>query len=446
MSVRKSPYNIQTFKDRRNLLKTKMNGAALIVHSNPEYIRNNDVHHAYRQDSNMFYLTGFEEAESIFIFRPGLTPETILFVRPKDQERETWDGFRYGPAGAASEFHMDQTYLISEFEQKAVELLKPVEKIYHQWAIDTEFDKKILDLVQGVRMAHGRSGRGVLPIFDARELLGELRLRKTPEELTDIRKACEISAEGHNEVMRFAKPGLTENQIQGVFIGTTMLLGSKREGYGTIVATGANATTLHYVFNDQVCRDGELLLIDAGAEYNYYTGDITRDFPVSGKFSTAQKTVYEGVLSVQKKLIEMVKPGLQFQKLQENCIEMLTDMMIDLKLLRGQRAEHIKNLDYKKYYMHGVSHYLGLDVHDAGLYVVGGEPRLLEPGFLFTIEPGLYIPANDESAPKELRGIGVRIEDNILVTDAGYENLTLKAVKETADVEAMMAEEPKIFR
>ncbi len=444
--MRKSLHDIQMFKNRRMLLKEKISGSALILHSHPEYIRNNDVHHPFRQDSNMFYLTGFEEPESIFIFRPGQNPESILFVRPKDQERETWDGFRYGPAGAASEFQIDQCFLISEFEEKATELLKPVDKVYHQWGISTHFDKQVLALLQGVRASHGRSGRGVLPIYDARELLGEQRLKKTNDEIASVRKACDISAEAHCEVMRFAKPGVTENQLQGVFLGTSMLLGAKREGYGTIVATGANATTLHYVFNDQVCKDGELLLIDAGAEYNYFTGDITRDFPVNGKFSAAQKTIYGGVLQVQKKLIEMVKPGLAFQKLQETTIEMLTDMMLDLKLLCGNRAELIKNLDFKKYYMHGVSHYLGMDVHDAGLYLVGGEPRRIEEGFLFTVEPGLYIPANDESAPKEFRGIGVRIEDNILVTKSGYENLTVKVPKEISEVEALMTEETKFFR
>ncbi len=444
--MRKSQHNIQDFKNRRNLLKSKLQGTALILHSNPEFIRNNDVHHPYRQDTNLFYMTGFEEPESIFIFRPGMTPETVLFVRPKDQERETWDGFRYGPAGAAAEFHIDQCYLTSEFHDKAVELLKPVDKIYHQWGIDSEFDKDVLELLQEIRLSHGRSGRGVLPVYDARELMGEARLKKTADEIVSVRKACDISAEGHREVMRFAKAGVTENQLQGVFLGTSMLLGAKREGYGTIVATGANATTLHYVFNDQVCKDGDLLLIDAGAEYNYYTGDITRDFPISGQFSPAHKAIYGGVLQVQKKIIDMVKPGLAFQKLQETCIEMLTDLMIELQLLRGNRAELIKNLDFKKYYMHGVSHYLGMDVHDAGLYFIGGEPRRIEQGFLFTVEPGLYIPANDQSAPAALRGIGVRIEDNILVTEGGHENLTVKAPKEIADVEAMMAEEPKFFR
>lgn len=444
--MRKTSLNIQDFKNRRNLLKAKMQGAALVLHANPEFIRNNDVHHPYRQDTNFFYLTGFEEPESTFIFRPGMNPETILFVRPKDQERETWDGFRYGAAGAASEFQIDQCYDISEFKEKAVELLKPAEKIYYQFGIDTEFDKEILELLQGIRLSHGRSGRGVVPLYDARELMGEMRLKKTEDELVNVRKACEISAEGHCEVMRFAKAGVTENQLQGVFLGTSMLLGAKREGYGTIVATGANATTLHYVFNDQVCKDGDLLLIDAGAEYNYYTGDITRDFPISGQFSPAHRAVYGGVLQIQKKLIDMVKPGLAFQKLQETCIEMLTDLMIELQLLRGNRSELIKNLDFKKYYMHGVSHYLGMDVHDAGLYLIGGEPRKIEPGFLFTVEPGLYIPANDQTAPKELRGIGVRIEDNILVTASGHENLTVKAPKEIADVEAMMAQETKFFK
>ncbi|RYZ72922.1 MAG: Xaa-Pro dipeptidase, partial [Proteobacteria bacterium] len=211
-----------------------------------------------------------------------------------------------------------------------------------------------------------------------------------------------------------------------------------REGYGTIVGSGNAATTLHYVFNDQPCKDGDLLLIDAGAEYEYYTGDITRTWPVSGKFTPVQAKVYQGVLNLEKSLIDYVKPGVPFKSLQEKTVEYMTDMMIDLNLLKGTRQQLIDSLAYKKYYPHGVSHYLGMDVHDSGLHVINGEPRNLEAGMAFTIEPGLYIPADDESAPKELRGIGIRIEDNIVVTKTGSENLTASCPKEIAEMEALI--------
>jgi Xaa-Pro aminopeptidase len=214
--------------------------------------------------------------------------------------------------------------------------------------------------------------------------------------------------------------------------------GADREGYNTIVASGNNATTLHYNFNDQVCRDGDLILIDAGAEYQYYTGDITRTYPVNGKFTAAQKRVYEGVLAIEKEIIAHVKPGNVFKAMQERTIEYLTDFMIELKLLSGSRTQLIESLAYKKYYPHGVSHWLGMDVHDVGLSIVNGEPRKLEPGMAFTVEPGLYIPANDHSAPEELRGIGIRIEDNIVVTPTGCENLTAQCPKEIKDIEAVV--------
>lgn len=455
--MRKPNNNLKLIQNRRELLKQKMlkNAAqtkpsgenpALILFANPEYIRNNDVHYEYRQDSNFYYLTGFEEPESIFIFRPGLKPETILFVRPKDELRETWDGFRYGPEAAAKEFQIDECYLIEEFEKKAAELLKPVGQIYHHWQLSQKTDQQLLEILQNVRLSHGRSGRGMLAILDSRELIGELRLFKSAEDIEVMRRATSITAEAHCEIMRFAKPGMNEKQLHGVFLGTMNLLGAQREGYGAIVATGANATTLHYVFNDQECKNGDLVLVDAGAEYQYFGGDITRCFPINGKFTDAQKRIYEAVLDVQKKIIGEIRPGMIFQDLQKICIEMLTDVMIELKLLKGSRADLIEKQEFKKYYMHGVSHYLGMDVHDAGLYLFKDQKRTLEEGMCFTVEPGIYVPQNDELAPAEFRGIGIRIEDNILITKDSYENLTVRAPKEVVEIETLMQEEPKYFR
>jgi len=439
--MRKPVDNMDVFARRRRLLAEKAKGGAVILASHPEYIRNNDVHHSYRQDTNLFYLTGWEEPDSIFVFRPGRTPETVMFVRPKDVERETWDGFRYGPAGCAQEFKIDKTYLIEEFEKEIVELLKPVDRLYYRFNVDLDFDRKFLGILESVKRSHGRSGRGHLPVLDSWELIGELRVIKTADDVEAMRKACSITARAHVDVMKATKPGKTERQLLGVFLGSIYNQNADREGYGSIVASGANACTLHYVFNDQVCRDGDLLLIDAGAEARYYTGDITRTYPVNGKFTAAQRKVYDRVLEVQKDLVAMSKPGLAFKALQETTIERLTDVMIDLGLIKVKRQEAIERLLFKKYYPHGVSHYLGMDVHDTGLYQTLGEnmvSRNLEPGVAFTIEPGLYIPWDDKDAPEELRGIGVRIEDDIVVTSTGCENLTSEAPKEVSELEAIV--------
>lgn len=436
--MRRPSYDMNIFKERRQSLAHRMKGGALIIRSNPDYIRNNDVHHSYRQDTNMFYLSGFEEPESIFVFRPGQSPETVLFVRPKDVLRETWDGFRYGPEGAEREYKIDKAYLLEDFDKVIIDLLKPVDKVYYRWHIDREFDKKVLNVLSDLRLSQGRTGRGYLPILDSAELIGELRVVKSLYDVTMMRKACEISANAHVEAMRFTRPGVTERQVQGVLIGSFLMQNADREGYGTIVASGANATTLHYVFNDQPCRDGDLLLIDAGAEYRYYTGDITRTFPVNGKFTSAQKKVYDRVLDLQKDIISKVKPGIEFKSMQDATIDFLTDVMIELKLLQGTRAQNVESGAYRKYYPHGVGHWLGMDVHDAGLSIVGGESRRLEIGMAFTVEPGLYIPIDDMSAPAELRGIGIRIEDNIVVTPTGAEVLTSGVPKETAEMEAII--------
>lgn len=436
--MRRPIYDMNVFKERRAELAARMNGGALILAAHPEHIRNNDVHFPHRQDTNFFYLTGFEEPESILVFRPGRNPETVLFVRPKDPTRETWDGFRYGPEATEREFNVDKAYLISEFDKVIVDLLKPVDRVYYRWNNDREFDARMLDVLSRVRQSHGRTGRGHLPIYDSWELVGELRVIKSLYDIGIQRKACEISANAHVAAMKFTRPGVTERQIHGVLMHSFFMQDATREGYSSIVATGNNATTLHYIFNDQICQDGDLLLIDAGAEYQYYTGDITRTFPVNGRFTSAQRKVYDRVLDLQKALIEKVRPGLPFKDMQEMTIEVLTDVMIDLKLLSGSRQHLIESLAYKKYYPHGVGHWLGMDVHDAGLYQVGEESRLLEPGMVFTIEPGLYIPADDQEAPAELRGIGIRIEDNVLVTPSGCEVMTSGVPKEVADIEAIV--------
>lgn len=436
---------IELFKGRRSRLAPLAADAAVLLVSTPEAVRNYDVYHPFRQDSDFFYLTGWEEPESVFLYRPGKTPETVMFVRKKDVERETWDGFRYGPDGCRTHFGIDEVHLIDELEEKLPKLLSAVSRVYYRTGVDREMDQRVLRYLEAVRRLSGRTGVGSLPLHDSRELIGELRVIKTEDDLAAIRKATSVTARGHLAVMRAVRAGATERQMLGVFLGSIYAENADREGYGSIVAGGANACTLHYTFNDQRLNNGDLLLIDAGAEVRYYCGDITRTYPVNGKFTSAQREVYDRVLDCQKQLIEMVKPGIEFSQLQTRTIEMLTEAMLDLKLLKVSRDEAIETLAFKKYYPHGVSHFLGMDVHDSGLYGYRSEAskgglrsRLIEPGMVFTIEPGLYIPKGDEAAPAHLRGIGVRIEDDIAVTVSGCENLTAEAPKEVADLEGLI--------
>ena len=433
--MRKPHVSPKVFKERRQRIASLLPNAAVILFSNPEQIRNHDVHHAYRQDTNFYYLTGFEEPESIFVFRPGKTPETVMFCRVRDVERETWDGFRYGPEGVIREFGIDAAYPISEFEKITSELLLEVEKVYYTLFQQADIDVRVAETLKMTKAKRRRSGRGILPIYDSYQMIGEMRVHKSDYEADTLRRACQISAEAHIEVLKATKPGLNERALQGLFVKEIMDRGATREGYGCIVAGGANATTLHYVFNDQVLKDGDLLLIDAGAEFDYYTGDITRTYPISGKFNPAQRRLYAQVLELQKHLCKKVQPGLPLGDMQDTAIDGLIDIMIKEKLLQGSRGEIRENGLFKKYYPHGVSHLLGSDVHDAGLIEVNGQSRILEPGMALTVEPGIYIPADDTSAPAELRGIGIRIEDDVLVTVDGAEVMTHAAPKEIADLE-----------
>jgi len=440
---RTPPFDMGIFKKRRELIGKAMQKATpnseMVIFSNPEFLRNHDAHYEYRQDTNFFYMTGFDEPDSVFVFRPGKKPETIMFVRPRDEFRETWDGFRYGPEGTKKYYGIDEVHLIETLDEKLPEVIKDASSVYFRLQQHMKHDVHFLRVIEKAKNVYNRGSRGNIPVLDSAELLGEFRLFKDATEINWQRKACEITAKAHLETMKFVKPGMNERQVEGYIQFQFKNQLSARQGYNAIVASGKNATTLHYIFNDQECKKGDLLLIDAGAEYNYLTGDITRTFPVSGKFSKIQKEFYTHVLKVNKEIISMVKPGMEFSSMQTKAIEMLTDAMIDLKLLKGKREKLIKDQTYKKYYMHGVSHWLGMDVHDAGHYQINGKSRKLEPGMVFTVEPGLYVPHNDEDAPKELRGLGVRIEDNILVTKKGYENLTILCPKEVDDIEKAMA-------
>jgi Xaa-Pro aminopeptidase len=436
--MRKCRIPQDVLKARRLELAKHTENSAVILPAHPEFIRNRDVHHPYRQDSTLYYFTGFEEPESVMVLRPGMEPEYTLFVRKKDPLKETWDGFRFGPEGAKSEFGADDAFLIDEFEDKMGELLKDVDRIYYKLNDNLDFDKRMITVFDKLRSARGRAWVGLPEIVDPSAMIGEMRLIKKPDEIETLRKACRVTAQAHLAAMKFTKPGVNERQIQGVLNYMMMMEGSAREGYGAIVATGNNATTLHYTFNDQECKDGDLLLIDAGAEFEYYTGDITRTFPVNGKFTEPQKRFYQAVLEAQNKVIDMCRPGTPFAKLQETTIRLLTEAMVDLGLLKGSVDELVESQAGKKYYPHGVSHWLGMDVHDVGSVMARGETRKLVPGMCFTVEPGLYVPFDDLEAPEEYRGLGVRIEDNILITESGHEVMTTGVPKEIEELEGLV--------
>lgn len=437
--MRKPLENLRAFVERRQKVAEQLKNGVLIVSSGPEAMRNGSVPHPFRQDTNLYYLTGFEEPESILVFRPGQKPETVMFVRERNPERETWDGFRFGPELTKQEFKIDEAYTIDQFPAKIADLIGTADSVHYRYFKNPEVDKLVDEALQAHKMSLGRTGLGLLPVHDADELIAELRVIKTDMDLLNHRMACEISSLVHAELMKATRPGMNEREIEGLFMYQIMKRGAARPGYNTIVAGGANACTLHYVFNDQTLKSGDLLLIDAGAEYNYFTGDITRTFPVNGKFTAAQAEVYEGVLKIQKTVIDAVRPGAVFQDLQDLAASLLTDLMLQLGLFEGRKEDIIAANKHRKYYPHGVSHFLGMDVHDAGQYRSrDGQNRVLEPGMVLTVEPGLYIPADDTAAPERFRGIGIRIEDNILVTANGNDNLTKACPREIAEIEALM--------
>lgn len=438
--MRKPIVEAEYTKARRDRLsKRASKKQTFIFFSGHAPVRSNDTNYKFRVDSNFFYLTGFEEEKAVLVFRPGQTPEAVMFVQPKNPLLETWEGFLYGEEGAKKHFGLDEVYANTSLEEHLPDLLMDSSDVYFKMGCDEDNDDLILKTLRKVLRKKGRKGHPMQNIKDPDEHLAKLRMVKSSEEIELMKKTCEISARGHIEVIKNTKPGLNERYLEGVFFSSILKEGARAQSYNPIVASGANATTLHYCFNDQDCKDGELLLIDAGSEYKYYAGDITRTFPVGKKFSDIQKRIYEGVLKIQKDLIAMVKPGCTFKDLNTASSKALTQLMIDLKLLNGTVAENIKSDAFKKYYPHSVGHFIGIDVHDIGYYEEDGAPIAFSEGMMLTIEPGLYVPHDDETAPQEMRGVGIRIEDDILVTSGEPEIMTQLVPKEVAELEALKA-------
>jgi len=427
-------FDASVHASRRARLAAALGDGIAIVATAPEVPRNRDTHYPYRHDSYFYWLTGFAEPEAVVVLVGGAEPQSILFCRDKDETREIWDGFRHGPAAAQQQFGFDAAHSVAELDARLPELMGNRARLAYAVGQDPAWDARVIGWLNAVR-AKTRQGIGAPgEIVDVRHALDEMRLIKDGHELALMRRAAEISTRAHGIAMRATRPGRHEYEIEAELLCAFRSGGAEAPAYTSIVASGANACVLHYVFNNQPLADGDLLLIDAAAEFGSYAADITRTFPVNGRFSAAQKDAYELVLAAQAAAIDEVRPGRHWNAPHEAAVRVLTQGMVDLKLLEGEVDGLIESNAYNRFYMHRTGHWLGMDVHDAGEYKIRGEWRPLVPGMTLTVEPGLYIrPADD--VPAAFWNIGIRIEDDVAVTESGCEVLTSppKTVTEIED-------------
>ena len=429
---------IAHFRQRRQQLLHRMGAGVAVIPTAPEAIRNRDSHYPYRFDSYFYYLTGFAEPESVLILIAGAQPKSVLFCRDKDLEREIWDGFRYGPEGAREFFGVDEAYSISRLDELAPQLLANQPRLFYALGADTAWDGRVSGWLNQLR-AQVRSGVSAPPdVADVRALLDDMRLIKAPEEIDTMRRAASISAAAHRRAMRATRPGAMEYEIEAELLHEFRRHGAQSPAYHSIVAGGANACVLHYVFNNARLQDGDLLLIDAGCELDGYASDITRTFPVNGRFSGPQKDLYELVLAAQTAAITAIRPGAGWNDPHEAALRVLAQGFIDVGLCQGTLDAVLESGDYRRFYMHRTGHWLGLDVHDAGNYKQGDSWLALEPGMVLTVEPGCYVRPAD-NVPRHFWDIGIRIEDDAVVTAGGCEIITHEVPKTVAEIEAWMA-------
>jgi Xaa-Pro aminopeptidase len=429
------------YAQRRARLLTQMQRGIAIIPTAPEVARNADTHYSYRHDSNFYYLSGFTEPEAVLVLvasqDDNSLQQSILFCREKNLEREIWDGHRFGPDGAREQFGFDAAYSIAQLDEKLAELMGNQPALFYPLGGDAAWDQRILKLRSAVQEKIRSGIRAPDEIRDVRALLNEMRLFKDAHELDIMRRAAAISTSAHRRAMQFTRPDQFEYQVEAELLHEFCRHGARHPAYTSIVAGGANACVLHYVGNDAKLRDGDLLLIDAGCEVDGYASDITRTFPVNGRFSAAQKEVYEIVLAAQAAAIAAAQPNQTWDVPHDAALRILAQGFIDLKLCRGSVDAVLESESYKKFYMHRTSHWLGMDVHDVGNYKTGDNWRALQPGMVLTVEPGCYIrPADD--VPLALWNIGIRIEDDMLITAKGNEVLTDAAPKTVADIEELM--------
>ncbi len=475
------------YRGRRDEFMGHLGDGVAIIPAGAEQVRNDDVTHAFRQDSDFFFLTGFPEPDAVAVFDPSHDTEPYtLFVRPRDEMMEAWNGLRAGVAGAVDRYGADSAHPIGELAEWLRTRLDGRSSIVYRLG-DARHDATVLSAFDAARATSDRFGSTAPSgIIDPRPILAEMRLIKTEAEIDALREACRISAVAHTEAMRFAAPGRTERQVAAALEYVFGVMGSERIGYGSIVAGGENACILHYVDNDQPLHNGDLLLIDAAAEYRHFTADITRTFPINGTFTAPQRALYELVLDAQQRIIDMCKPGLPYGAMHEAACAILSEGLVDLGLLPGSGEEALAKGWYREFFFHGTGHWLGSDVHDAGAYRVNRASRLLEPGMVFTVEPGVYVARNkatvtlgeapydpdevtamtlrlgvsgakaalDEqrkaagtrefTIPEEFLGIGIRIEDDILITRDGFENMSSGAPVDPDAIEAVCREDSSL--
>ena len=437
------PFQRETHAARRARIFEEMEsrgGGVMLLPAAVEKLRNADTEHAFRQDSDHAYATGFEEPDgcALLVARGG-ERKLVLFVRPRDREKEIWNGRRAGVEGAREIFGADEAFPVAEMEARLAGFLEGAPNLWFKVGADAGWDARMARALGELRAA-GRLGKHVPgAVVEPGRILHEMRLVKGPEEIARLRKAAEITAEAHFAAMRDGQPGRRERQVQAEIEYAFRRRGGSGPAYGTIVATGPNATILHYRAGDAELREGHLCLVDAGGEFELYAGDVTRTFPVSGAFTKAQRELYAVCLAVQKEAIEAVRPGVRVDEIHDQVVRRLTEGLVAMGLLEGPVEARLEDKGYRRYYMHRTSHFLGMDVHDAGDYYPDGQSRRLAPGMVITVEPGLYVAEDDEKAPAEMRGVGIRIEDDVLVTEGGRENLTAAVPKEIDEVEAACA-------
>lgn len=432
----------ELLRRRQSLLQQLPADAAAVVFAAQEQVRSKDVHYPFRQNSHFLYLTGFNEPDSVAVFLPNRKEgEYLLFVRPRDAERETWEGRRAGVAGAKELHGADEAYDLAQLDSLLPSLLAQRTRLYGLLGEEPEQDARLIRWLSGQNKKSRDAASPAPTLVWLQPLLSEMRLIKSPHEIDLLRQAASITALAHKKAMQATRPGMNERQLHGLFLNTYLHHGSQGEAYPSIIAGGANACILHYTENNCLLNDGELLLIDAGAELDGYAADLTRTFPINGRFSPTQKQLYDLVLKAQLAAIERVKPGIPWDTLQECVVEILTTGLIELGILHGDLKELIANKAYLPFYMHTSGHWLGLDVHDDGAYRRDGATRTLEPGMVLTVEPGLYIPAGSANVAQQWWNIGIRIEDDVLVTAQGHEVLTAAVPKTTSAIEELMQEE-----
>jgi len=426
-------------KRRKQLMRMAGEGSVIILCAAPARFRNRDVHYPYRQDSDFLYLTGFREPEALLVLMPDQDGgRSILFCRERDPEREMWDGPMAGLGGAVTDYGMDEAFAQTEISKRLPAMLQDRDRIYYDLGRTPLFDQRLIGWLNELRDKPRKTFHTPEEIHALDHMLHDLRLFKSREELLVMQRSAQVAIAAHERAMRVCQPGMNEADIHAEILHT-FTRHQCEASYQAIVAGGANACVLHYITNRDTLRDGDLLLIDAGAEYDGYASDVTRTFPVSGKYSPEQKDLYEVVLAAQTAAIDKARPGNAWQQVHEEAVRVATQGMIDLGILKLSLEEELEQEGYKHFYVHNSGHWLGLDVHDVGEYEIDGHSRELEPGMVMTVEPGIYIPPKDTSVRKCFRGLGIRIEDNVAITTKSPKILTAGLVKTPDDIEALMA-------